>query len=1203
MKLQWKLRKTISLTLFSMIVLILIGLFNHQTKWLPLQTLATKVYLPIVLDNRTPVPTAHTPDALSSPEPLESASGTPTATPLPTFTPYPTVDLNELPVREGPRPDERPDLSVSAIRLIPAYPAPGEEVTVEVEVENSANGAVPNVELGLLLREGEILTQRFDIAATSTKTLQFSWSPTQPGLYALNATIDPNQELLERNRTDNSLAEQFAVAVATDSDQALAISDVRFVSSEEAATFVEITIQNKGDAGAQVPLVLRNGNEVVATELVGPFAAQDALTVKLPWAAVDMVHFSAELDPRRHTGGAEPLNVTVYGVDGATDLRVEGLSISAAQVVPNEPRQVTLNLRIVNAGNEAITTPFRTSIFPGELIRNPDRRNPELATHYLTIDQMAPGEAIYVARTVVLPEDIHTFDAQISVDADHVVDETDEQNNLVTAHYKNPTPDVNRWISIGPTRITDSTRHGYGWNDATGRLSTIAIDPTNSATIYVGAQGSGVWKSVTGGTSWYPIADTLPTLNVAALALDPTNPARLYMVSSRDGVFRTDNGGTSWRQLSSQDLRATVHGGVLLIDPLETNRLYVATGTGVHRSTDGGVTWNATLSGGGVTGLVLDPANVAHLYAALYHESSSEIAGVYESWNNGQTWRKLQGCPQYALPTNTTKAKISLAMAQGKLFAGYKTAASFQLYRKTSTGCSVGGRTESVWDLGWETTTNHGVIWSGMWADPTDARYLYLGGTYFWRSTDGGTTFQVTSGLGPPSQGAHVDHHGFAVDPQQPSTIYTLNDGGIYRSTAHGQQGTWQFVGNGLAIVEFYDHADATTAPQLLIGGTQDNGTLKYDGNSTVWTMIRGGDGATTDIDPTNAQILYAMNQYARSIARSTDGGNTFQSIANGLPSDYDCFNLPWHLHPKDPSIMLAPCNGNLWRTATVPPGDWQIIFQPPSGGLVRSAVDPSADLYYAGANNGIVYAGPSGANWREVFRNPTVPASVTDMEVDLNRTQQIYVSFGHQSGNGRIFLLTRTSNTPAALNAVDMTSDLPGARKIQTLAVDRMHPYTVYVGTQKGVYRGRSTDNGATWYWRPYSNGMPAVDVRDLEVHPVTGVMRAITHGRSAYEVNTDYPIGSLLGAVGKVTFLRVHDVGTAYGPPSDRIDVEVVIQLDTMPGKAFGFQLRTDANEFAHKGMLDLVRTAFRNDKPIRIDYRRTGLHNGQIIRVNFE
>lgn len=80
----------------------------------------------------------------------------------------------------------------------------------------------------------------------------------------------------------------------------------------------------------------------------------------------------------------------------------------------------------------------------------------------------------------------------------------------------------------------------------------------------------------------------------------------------------------------------------------------------------------------------------------------------------------------------------------------------------------------------------------------------------------------------------------------------------------------------------------------------------------------------------------------------------------------------------------------------------------------------------------------------------------------------------------------------------------------------------------------------------------------------------------------------------------LRVHDLGTAYGPPEDRIDAEVVISLDTEPDKAFGFQLRDDANRPAAEGMLRLLRDSFNRGRRVRIDFSRSSCRTGRIIRV---
>ena len=87
----------------------------------------------------------------------------------------------------------------------------------------------------------------------------------------------------------------------------------------------------------------------------------------------------------------------------------------------------------------------------------------------------------------------------------------------------------------------------------------------------------------------------------------------------------------------------------------------------------------------------------------------------------------------------------------------------------------------------------------------------------------------------------------------------------------------------------------------------------------------------------------------------------------------------------------------------------------------------------------------------------------------------------------------------------------------------------------------------------------------------------------------------------VGTPTSLRVHDVGTRYGPAGDSIDVEVVVRLDSEPGKAFGFQLRPDTQEASDRAMLDALRDAFDTGSTAVISYETSpGKSNGVIRRV---
>lgn len=77
------------------------------------------------------------------------------------------------------------------------------------------------------------------------------------------------------------------------------------------------------------------------------------------------------------------------------------------------------------------------------------------------------------------------------------------------------------------------------------------------------------------------------------------------------------------------------------------------------------------------------------------------------------------------------------------------------------------------------------------------------------------------------------------------------------------------------------------------------------------------------------------------------------------------------------------------------------------------------------------------------------------------------------------------------------------------------------------------------------------------------------------------------ILQEEGKLTFLRVHDKGTGYGPQNDFIDAEVVFRLSSSPEKAFGFQLRNDEFGPSREGMLALLRDAFINNFTVTTDY----------------
>jgi hypothetical protein len=115
--------------------------------------------------------------------------------------------------------------------------------------------------------------------------------------------------------------------------------------------------------------------------------------------------------------------------------------------------------------------------------------------------------------------------------------------------------------------------------------------------------------------------------------------------------------------------------------------------------------------------------------------------------------------------------------------------------------------------------------------------------------------------------------------------------------------------------------------------------------------------------------------------------------------------------------------------------------------------------------------------------------------------------------------------------------------------------------------------------------------------VNPVSAidlqVMDVIGYG-------TVKPDGSLIETVGRITFLRAHELGSGFGKSPNFLDCEVIVQLAEDPARSFGLKLRTDENRAAHTQMFDLLRSAFVAQRPVRLDYITIGPRVGEIIRV---
>ncbi|MFH1011520.1 MAG: hypothetical protein V1784_09850, partial [bacterium] len=212
---------------------------------------------------------------------------------------------------------------------------------------------------------------------------------------------------------------------------------------------------------------------------------------------------------------------------------------------------------------------------------------------------------------------------------------------------------TNRLVLYTATRsVYRTTNGGTNWSAISSDLSsyyisTLAMAPSATNTIYAGCEGGGkVFKTTNGGTSWSDVSPGLPDRYVTRVAVHPTNSSVVFVTVSGYGsghVYKSTNGGSNWTNSSTglPDQPVTV----VVIDGGNPNTLYAGTDLGVYRSTDGGANWSSFSTGLPnvvVDDLALHPT-AGTLRAATHGRGMWEVSVggssiLVTSPNGGEVW-------------------------------------------------------------------------------------------------------------------------------------------------------------------------------------------------------------------------------------------------------------------------------------------------------------------------------------------------------------------------------------------------------------------------------------------------------------------------------------------------------------------------------------------------------------------------------------
>jgi uncharacterized protein (TIGR03437 family) len=639
------------------------------------------------------------------------------------------------------------------------------------------------------------------------------------------------------------------------------------------------------------------------------------------------------------------------------------------------------------------------------------------------------------------------------------------------------------WVSLGPSVVNSPTR-----GLISGRITSLAIDPANSSTVYVAAAGGGVWKTTNRGARWDPITDNLPSLASGAVAVDPFSREVWYGTGELDfcrdcyygaGVYRSADGGADWSRVAADTFLSSPT-SVIVFDPRNQGTVFIGRSSALWKSSDDGQSWHATLTGV-ITDFVFNPVDSTIAYAAAGNAFGDPQNGVYRSTDGGQTWTRLAG----GLPAQATMGRIALAVdpnAPSTVYALIAKSSDFTLnglYRSRD-----GGNTWTILgslppDVFLEAQFPVGLYNMVVRVDPRNPAAIYVGSSDLWKSSDGGSSWQ----------NLHIaeGQHNVVFDPSDPQTFYLINDSGVWKSSDGGQ--SFADLNNTLAIAQFQSIGLHPSNPNLAVGATQDNGTNLYAGGF-AWDQGRLGDSGAAFYESSNPQTIYASGHYF-DLFRSDDGGKTWPLLAQSIdPTDRVQFYPPFLPTPGQPGSLFFGTQRLWWS------GDqgnhWVALAGDLTGGgsatITALGIGPiSSQVIYAGTSDARVQvSGDGGRSWSPA--SPLPNRFITSIAVHPQISQRAFVALSG-FGSGHVF---RTDDRGGSWQ--DISANLPDI-PVNAILIDALSPDTVYVGTDIGVFV--LAPDGS---WTPLNQGIPNVIVLGLSQNPATGLLVAATHGRGAF-------------------------------------------------------------------------------------------------------
>lgn len=586
---------------------------------------------------------------------------------------------------------------------------------------------------------------------------------------------------------------------------------------------------------------------------------------------------------------------------------------------------------------------------------------------------------------------------------------------------------------------------------------------------------------------------------------------------------------------------------------------------GIFMTEDGGKTWQHTLfvdENTGASDIVMSPHNPRILFAGTWElklatwnrTSGGPGSGVHKSTDGGKTWEKMtKGLPK--LPVG----KIALAMTpaqKGRVYAQIET----------GDGVPLNGKTTSTGEL-WRSDDN-GKSWklvnsnrdmggrqayyTRCAASPDNPHEIYFIWAGFSRSIDGGKALEPSA----PGSQPNWDHHEMWIDPTDGNRMIVVGDGGLSISQNRGKD--WDRTQLGVAQV--YHVTTDNAIPYNVLTNRQDGPAMRGPSNTRTggffgagmiptgaWRDIGGGESGFATPDPTNPDIVWSsasgMGPLGGIVTRYNVNTGQYRQVEVwpefpvGHPAADAKFRFQWTF----PLLISPHDNNTVYVTSqhvhrTTNKGQtWEVISpdltlndkskQGFSGGLtgdninveyanVIYAFDESPvqkGVFWAGTNDGLVQISKDGgATWTNVTKNiPNLPKDGVVRNIDASKWDagKAYLTIEfHQVGNFKPYVY-KTSDYGQTWQKITNGIEDTGLNYTRCIREDPVKKGLLYLGTETKLFV--SFNDGQTW--QSLMSNLPHTPMYWLDIPEHYNDLVIGTYGRGIWILDDITPLQQL--------------------------------------------------------------------------------------------